>query len=344
MFDVEILVPMCGKFMQRVRDFKKYGLVNIGSRSVLVNLVLSNENIEGIESGWPEGVVVNVVHNDHPGHVANLYRFYTTLDPNKLKARWLVRLDDDSCTDIDRLVANLDKHYDPESPVYLGDLNFFHAALGGGEHVPLSHYKSMVSEFEPFLGIMQNEIECGIMSAPAVAKMMRNMRSRDLLKKRCQLEGGFGDCMVAIAAALAGVWPINCPFLTHLPMVHEFSIFGGFRNHIHQISRIPEGENFFGRPSSPDSFKLLTKAIDNQPTEIEKSLFDKRFLMESPNSVRIIEFQKGYVAKIKLEETRCNWFEQDGRIIMLTDNSLSHRFDVESPGVLSCRGYSIKEI
>lgn len=343
MFDMEVLAPVCGRFRQRIDDFKRYGLVNLGGRSVLLNLVVSNERIEGLESGWPEGVEAKVLNNESPNHIANLYRFYTQLDPSVTRARWLVRLDDDSCTDVDGLLSNLDRFYDWEAPFYLGDLNKFHAARCGGEHVPFEHYRSLLGEFEPIVDLMQNEVECGIMSAAAVSKVMGNERSRLLLHKRASLEGGFGDCVVALASAMAGVWPIDCPFLTHQPLIHEFSLFGGPRNHIHQISRVPEGENFWGR-ASPECFTLLTKRVDDDPSELERSLAGRRFLMEAPDAVRIVEFMDGYVARIKLEHRRFNWYESRGEVLLIDATEIIHRFRVLDDGSLSCEGHSVREI
>lgn len=343
MFDIEVIVPVCSRFSQRIEDFKRYGLVNVGSRSVLLNLIVSNESIEGLESGWPDGFDVRVVQNESPNHVANLYKFYTSIIPDSPNARWLIRLDDDSCTDVDGLVSNLDSFYDWERNFYLGELNRFHAARCGGEHVPYQHYKGMLGRFESIVDLMQNEIECGIMSASAVSTMMSHEPSRLLLHKRASLEGGFGDCVVALASAMAGVWPVDCPFLTHLPLVHDFSIFGGVKNHIHQISRVPEGENFWGR-ATPECFKLLTRAIEDDPSEVEKSLAGKRFLLESDDCVRLVEFQKGYVARIKLDHKRFNWYQEGDKILLLDATEIIHRFQVSESGALSCDGFSVKEI
>lgn len=343
MFDMEILVPVCGRFRRRIDDFKRYGLVNLGGRSVLLNLVVSNEKIDGLESGWPEGVEAKVLNSESSNHVANLYRFYTQLDPSAPRARWLVRLDDDSCTDVDGLLSNLDKFYGSDMPFYLGDLNRFHAARGGGEHVPLEHYRSLLKDFEPFLDLMQNEVECGIMSAAAVSRVLGDDGARGLLHKRASLDGGFGDCVVALASAMAGVWPVDCPFVTHRPLIHEFSLFGGIRNHIHQVSRVAEGENFWDR-SSPECFMLLTKRIDDDPNEMERSIVGRRFLVEAPNFIRIVEFKEDYIARIKLEHRQLNWYESKGEVLLFLADEILHRFKVLEDGTLSCEGFSVKEI
>lgn len=343
MFDLEVLVPICGRLKQRVEDFKRYGLVNPGSRSVLVNLLLSNENIEGVESGWHEGFKINVLRNESPNYVANLYRFYTEIDPEAPRARWLIRLDDDSCTDLDGLVSNLDRFYDHERPFYLGELNDFRAARCGGENVPFEHYKSMLGQFESIVDFMRNEIECGIMSSAALSKTLGHGPSRLLLHRRASLEGGFGDCVVALAAAMAGVWPVDCPFVTHAPLIHDFSMFGGVRNHIHQVARVAEGENFFGR-CSPEAYSLLAKRVECSPSEIERSMVGKRLLLESDHHVKIVSFEENYVARVKMENRPFNWYESEGYVLVLESSEVIHRVRVDGHGFYECEGFSVKEI
>lgn len=343
MYDMEVLVPMCGRFRQRIEDFKRYGLVNAADRKVLVSLVLSNEDIEDIGSGWPDGFEVEVLRNESPNHVSNLYRFYTEIDPSSPRARWLVRLDDDSCTDIDGLLSNLDRFYDHGQPFYLGELNDFRAARCGGEHTPFEHYRGLLGPFEPIVDLMKNEIECGIMSSAAVSKMLNNDKSRRLLHKRVHLDGGFGDCVVALASAMAGVWPISCPFVTHLPLIHEFSLFGGVRNHIHQVARVPEGENFWGR-CSPESYRVLVKRIENDPSEIERSVFGKRLLVENESCVKIIELKDNYTARIKLEHKSFNWYESKGELLVLDETEVIHRIRVGEDNTYESEGFSVKEI
>jgi hypothetical protein len=343
MFDVEFLIPVCAKFAHRLDDFKRYGLVNRGNRSVLVSLVLSNESISGLDRGWPEGFSVEVVENKSSNFVGNLYRYYTGLNPASPRARWLIRLDDDSCTDVDGFLSNLDRFYDDSCPRYLGDLNVFHGAIAGGERLPYDRYSSLLGDYESFAPHMQNEVECGVMSASAVATMLRNESSMGLLRKRAELEGGFGDCVVAIAASMAGVWPVNCPFITRHPLIHEFSLLGGIRNHIHKVYRLSPGESPWGK-STPEGFTLLTKVLDASPNEKELSLAGKRFLLEGASVVRLFEFMDGYRAKSKTEDKKLNWYENEGEILILCEGVIVDRLRIDESGRLTAEGMSVMEI
>lgn len=338
MFDLDVILPVCSKFLHRVEDFKRYGLLNQRGRSVRVNLILSGEKVGGLTEGWRGDFEVRVVENPSPEYVANLYRFYLSVDPASPGCRWLVRLDDDSSTDIDGLVTNLDRFYGSDRECYLGDLHPLQDALNGFEGGVYQEYKSLLGEYEPFGGLIRTEIECGVMSRGAISKVLSNERSRRLIEKRASLCGGYGDCVVAVACALAGVYAIDCPFITHQPFLHEFSLLGGVRNHIHMISRSDEAENFMFR-ASPESFKLLTKVADSSPTEIERRFAGSRLLLESHDSIRIIQLNEGYTARVKLDHRKFNWYESDGEIVVLEAGNVFNRIKVGEDGSVGSEGF-----
>ena len=172
MFDLDIILPVCNKFLSRVEDFKRYGLLNQRERKVRLNLITSGEKVRGLDRGWRGDFTVRVVENESPEYVANLYRFYLSLDPSDPGCRWLVRLDDDSSTDVDGLVSNLDRFYGSDRAFYLGDLHPLQNALNGFEGCVYQEYKSLLDEYEPLGGLLKTEIECGIMSQGAIARVL----------------------------------------------------------------------------------------------------------------------------------------------------------------------------
>lgn len=343
MFDLEVLVPVSSKFSERLEDFKKFGLVNLARRKVLVSVLVSGEAIEGVDSGWPTGAAVEVVREESPEYVANLYRHYTKMNPSSPRSRWFARIDDDTCTDVDGLISNLDSFYSCDLPYHLGEMNPFQYARAGEEGRVYDQYKSLLGRFEPISSLLKNEIECGITSAAGLSRILGNPSSLDLLKKRAELKGGFGDCVVAIAAAMAGVYPVDCPFVTHLPLIQDFSLFGGIKNHIHKISRVPIGQNFGGR-ASPEGFSLIMKAALDSPNESETALIGRRFVFEEKDSVKIVELKKGYVAKIKMDNRVYNWFEQDGNLFILFGNDVLHRIPFRKNQLVSSESLSIAGI
>jgi len=343
MFDLEVLVPVSSRFSERLEDFKKFGLINIGKRKVLLHVLVSGEYIDDVESGWPLGVDAAVVLEDSPEYVANLYRHYTKMNPDRPRARWFMRLDDDSCTDVDGLLTNLDLFYSSEQPYHLGELNNFQCARVGEEGRVYDQYKSFLGKFEPISSLMKNEVECGITSSAGLSKILKNEDSLNLIRHRATLKGGFGDCVIALAAAMAGVYPVDCPFVTHIPLIQDFSIFGGLKNHIHKISRVPKGQNFGGR-SSPEGFSLIMKAAIASPNESESALIGKRFLFEEDHSMKVVELKKGYVARIKMDDRIYNWLEIDGNFVLMLGNDVLHRIPIKDDKLASLPSLTVTQI
>ena len=340
-----VVMPACGKFKSRLDDFKKYGLVNIGNRKVLLNLLFSNEDVEDAEKGWHENIKVRVVRSDCPNYVSNIYRFYAKIDPENIECRWLARVDDDSCTDVDGLVSNLDEFYDWRESFYLASSpTEFRAALDGDEGNLFPEYSHLLENYGRISHLLKNEIESGVISAFALNRIMKNEDSVNLIKFRSKLYGGYGDCVVAVAAALAKVYPIDCPFMTHLPELHNFSLVGGVLNHIHMIARNLEGENFTWDRASNEQFVLLTKIIDKNPTEVEKSLEGSRFLFETKDVLTTYEFKPNHVLRAKFENCPFMWMEQDGLVYVFKGNELVHKLSLDASGNLSDGRTTLKRI
>jgi hypothetical protein len=344
-YDLGVVVPVCGKFKERLEDFKKYGLVNIGERKVLLNLLFSNENLDGIESGWNKNIEVNVVKSECPNYVSNIYRFYAMLDPENIGYKWLIKVDDDSCTDIDGLLSNLDEFYDWRENFYLAATpTEFRAALDGDEGNLYPDYSHLLSNYRRIAHFLRNEIESGIISSAALKKILTNETSSNLIKFRSRLHGGYGDCLIAIAAAMAKVYPVDCPFMTHLPLLENFSLVGGTLNHIHMIARNIEGENFTWDRASNEQFILLTKIIEKNPTETEKMLEGSRFLLDTKDTLTTYEFLPNYLLKAKFEDHPFMWMEHNGLIHVFNRNEQIHRFLMGTDGTLSDGKVTLKKI
>lgn len=315
-YDIEIIVPLCVRLADRLEDFKKYGIFNTSGRKVLVTAILSNdEEIEGLNEGWHDGVDLRIRKNKCPDYVSNLYKFYADLKPEELKSRWIMRIDDDSCNDIGGLIENLDMFYDWEDKCYLGDLDCFSRVLHGNEKEVYPEYKHMLGDLEGLSLLLKNEVECGIISYEGILHMLRNKKCMNLIRQRSELRGGYGDCVIALAAALCKFHPVQCPFISHLPLINEFSIFGGRLNHIHMVSRKKNGENFHDWERCGEvQYHALTKSIEGTMGEEEKKICGKRMIMETENELRLYEFKEDRTLKIKFDERKYIWVEHEGFI------------------------------
>jgi hypothetical protein len=317
-----------------VDSFKNFGLINLADRKVLLNILLSNDDIPDIETGWHENITTNIVRKSNPCHVANLYGFYADMNADRLESRWFARMDDDTCTDVDNLISSLDFMYEWQSPFHLGDLNRMADAMSSNEGYLYPEYRHLVGEYDRVVPFMRNEVECGITSRAGLVRILGTERSRRLLEFRAGLTGGFGDCVVAIAAVMAGVHPLQCPFITHEPRIQEFSSLGGIYSHIHMIA--PDGENFAAnRRASSLAMELLFKSILKSPSEKEKMVMGSRYLMESEDRIDVYEFRPNYSLKIKFKKRARGWLERDGQIVVVNDGGIEHKFDIEDNGDLS---------
>ena len=345
-YDIEILVPVCRRFRHRIEDFKRYGLINIGGVRVLVTIISSNEDMDGLEDGWPEGVEARVKKYRLSDHVSNIYKFYAEMKPEDMDFKWLMRVDDDSCTDVAGLYDRLEKLYGWEGKFYLGDLNRFSFALEGDEGRLYRDYKHLLGDFEDTAKWMRNEIECGLISRGGMEHMLASERCMNLIRQRAELRGGYGDCVIAIAAALSKLYPVQCPFISHLPKINEFSAFGGHINHIHMIARQCEGHNFQENSRCGGAqYDALTRHIDGNTTEMEDLLEGKRFLMETDKHLTVYEFNAGKMAKIKFDDNSYIWTEYEGSIQMFCNSNEIHRtLNMDESGNLFGKGDDGEEI
>ena len=121
MYDLEIVLPITRKrevYLRRLRDFKKYGLLNIGDRKIALRLLIGTEDAGDVASGWPEGVDVFVAKGDVDQVASKLYKFYVGRNKSEWDtSRWFMRVDDDSVTDVSELITRLDE-YDYKDPWY----------------------------------------------------------------------------------------------------------------------------------------------------------------------------------------------------------------------------------
>jgi len=330
-YDLEMIVLACEKHEKRIEDFKKYGIINVGDNNVILNLILSNnEQIKDIETGWPENVIVKVHNIDSPNYVGNIFKFISEMNPQDLKSRWIMRLDDDSSTDIDGLIKNLDEFYDHNKDFYLGTEESPKDMDRGPELDALEQYKKEVGSRQKILVNLKHEIECCVLSCSAMKTILSNKMSMALLKKRSHVEGGVTDVALALAASLAKIYCIECPFLCHRPLVSDFSIAGGILNHIHMISRDELWDNF-ERTNIP--FLFLERLISGMG-EKEKSMENLKFICETEDFLQLFQLQSNNIFKVKFENRRMLWMEIKNKIIVFSEGEIIRSFNILQDGNL----------
>jgi hypothetical protein len=332
-YDLEIVVPVSSKYIQRLEDFKKYGLINIGEKRVLVNLVLSAEKIDGIETGWPENVDAKSFTYKKNDYASNIYKHFLEMEP---KARWIMKIDDDSCTDVSGLLKNIETYYDPKERCYLAAScsRFENVAVGGREFELRELYEEF---FGPNFLMFQHEIECCVISGAGLRHIVSDERARKFLEKRIDLFGGATDVGLPFAALLAKMPPVDLPFATHFPSMEQFSLFGGRLNHIHMVSRQRSGDNFGEWERCGEiQFLALVMAIEGKFTETEKKIIGKKFLLETQNELRVYQVNENRTIKVKFDPRNYIWAEINGKIWSFCEPGAIHGvYSLEENGNLT---------
>jgi hypothetical protein len=304
--------------------------MNVGENKILLNLIVSNdEKINDIEIGWPESVDVKIHSMASSNYVGNLFKFISEIVPQDLNSRWIAKIDDDSSTDISGLINNLDEFYDHNKDFYLAASCLDDLFLSPEIQI-LDQYEKEMGVYQKILHNIRHEIECCVLSVTAVKTIFSNKMSVELLKKRSCIEGGVTDVALAFASAMAKVYPIQCPFLSHLPLVSEFSIANGMLNHIHMISRDSASDNF-ERTGIP--FLFLERLIHGA-NEVEKAMEDLKFFSEKDDRVELIHLQANHNFKVKFEKRNMMWIEHENKILVLDEDRICRSFDILPDGNL----------
>lgn len=234
LFDLEICLPafLEGKWRERLRFFRQAGLLNTSGVKTRLVLLAGTQSEPGLKDGWPvdEVVVVPAKTDEAP---AKIYSYYLHLGLGEIgQARWFLRVDDDSSTDVGGLVGSLDKCYSWSEP---------HHLIASG--VRSDYLAQPFSEWLHELGCSHiaskyflHDWEVSVTSQAALLRALSHPVSREILRRASHLEGNWGDIGLAICCRLAGLSPAHCSFLSDGPASADFSLFNGEKHHIHLIA------------------------------------------------------------------------------------------------------------
>ena len=252
LYDLEILLPVhaTGHWLDRMNAFRHFGL--IGGEQLRVRLVLLCGTYEldaalHEPQAWPgvESVVVINGTCDHPA--PKIYDYYANILPaQELQARWYLRVDDDSLTDLRRLVNHLDATFYWRHTLHLaGTLN---DDVGPNYQAVLRDLRA--DRYLQGAGhcLFHHEWEASVTSHGAMKRILGNRLGREFLRRVALLPDGYGDVCLAIAARLTGIPISPVPFMTGHCELDKFAAFQPSGNgffHIHFLS--PDNQEMWGR-------------------------------------------------------------------------------------------------
>ena len=233
MYGIEIVIPVSfkGPYGQRLLDFKKFGLLNVQDKKVLLTLLVGTEKIEKAKNGWPENVSINIISNDNCHEVTKIYGYLSSLK-DATKSRWLAKFDDDSINDVSALVDKLDKEFDYTRDYYV-ITEFRNERWPEEENIlrKLGYGRWCAKDYN-----LWHELEGSVISQAALVKILENEIAVKFLTMRAKIANGYTDCALAHAARIVKIFPSDAYFMSKEPFIGELSIFGGSLAHIHNIS------------------------------------------------------------------------------------------------------------
>lgn len=286
MYDIEFTLAIClkGKYKRRLEEFKKYGILNIKDRKVLVTLLSETDSVEAKE-GWPEGIDVNLIHCPSTHEASKIYHYFSKHAENRLdKVRWFAKVDDDSSTDVDTLLTELDEMGDHKKEFY-----FVASRL---DNIEPEEY-NLVKEFgyghwfekqSPHHQFVSHEVEGSFLSQAAMRTILTNPTAKRFLDERATISAGYTDIALACAARICKIYITETPFLTCDPLVGNYSIFGGDLCHIHYI----------GPDVNHQAWEYLSSTLrDKDKNDLWDQVVGKKYILNREKDYFcIVEFRK----------------------------------------------------
>ena len=225
MYDLEIALAVNiqnDRYAKRLADFKKHGLMNLGNVKVALKLLAGTNKIE---PSWTGNIDVEVIssESDHPA--TKICHYYSQINPNH--AKWFIKVDDDSATDVSGLFNILNKWFNYEEKHYL---------IGNIDNGEYQVETTLLKEMGLDESNIYHEIEIAVLSQALVKSITDNELSKNYLLSRSKINDGPKNKSLAVAAKLCQSYPTQVHFITSEPQLGNFSLLGGIKTHIHFIA------------------------------------------------------------------------------------------------------------
>ena len=305
LYDAEIALPITlldEKYKNRFENFKRIGLCNIQNRKIkLVLLIGTEKNTPDLKSGWPKGIDTEVILGTNNHLACKIFEYYANLESAN-HAKWFIKLDDDSITDIDAMITDLESNYDWDQRYYI--CSDVRDELAPEEEGIIKMLK--LDWMKPDMFLPQHEYEISILSQKTMSEIIQNEKSKKFLKIRSKIAKGYGDQSLALAARLSKTYPIRSPYMTWHPIAKSFTFFGGPLYHIHNIcnDKTPNLNNIF-----LCSYNQLQN-YNNPLTDLEKKIANKKWLFykNETDVISMLILTGNHLIKGSNSENETFWF------------------------------------
>lgn len=311
MYDIEFVIPVCNqdKYSQRLLDLKKFGLLNIGSKKVLLTLLVGTERIPNVQEGWPEGVTVRTYKSNSTQVSAKTYSYFSNYALENIEARWIAKIDDDTVNDVSSLVDFLDLEFDHEREYYIV------TEFRGEQHKYEDDILKELGFTRWFIpkNILHHELEGSIISQATLKRILINETAVEFMRRRSEVPQGFNDYALACAARICKVYPTDAYFMSRWPVVGDLTLFGGTIAHIHAISH-DANEHVF------DLFQRMLKNDMSGGCEICKDIVEQEYVFRgSRHGLQMVKLHKNGILKGS-PDAQIWHMKQDGTLEFLKSN------------------------
>jgi hypothetical protein len=228
--NVIVLIHYSGKYRHRVDFFKRFGLHSFAEFAVHVTLVASEG--DGVHSsellhGWPNGVDVTLLEMSSDCPAPKLTGCYFWLRDARICAKWHLRVDDDSITDIAFLLQYAETHYAERA---------IHLMTDPHPQEPEPLFSPILAAYGSNNVSTRHEYESSLTSGCAFENIWNNECAVSFLAEAGQMFSGPGDRTLAMAIHLAGIEAEACPIMSKDFRQAEMSIADGPYAHVHYVN------------------------------------------------------------------------------------------------------------
>lgn len=206
-YDLEIILPVCSKekYLERFINFFKLGLVNYQNYKILLNFLVGSENFpKDYFLKFPQNIEPNIIKSkyDHPASkVYDFYANYTDFD----RSKWIMRIDDDSMTDIDFLLKSIED-------VNYNNNYFFTAEQVQGIIKTSKNILQKNNLLEKLKNRFDHEVEIALISNNCFKTIVQ--KHRDILLERSTMQEGYTDQLFCYLCKISGIFPSKLEILT----------------------------------------------------------------------------------------------------------------------------------
>jgi|LakMenEpi03Aug12_release.lakeMendotaPanAssembly.Ray.scaffolds.fasta_scaffold157487_2 hypothetical protein len=228
-YDLEIILPVCAKnkYLERFKNFHKLGLINHQNYKILLNFLVGTEEFpKEYFFKFSNNIEPKIIKSkyDHPASkVYDFYCNYTDFD----KSKWIMRIDDDSITDID-IVMNSISDVDYNKNYY-----FTAECVEGIIKTSLDVLKKH-KLFEKLKKRFHHEVEIALLSNQCFKFIVDKYRK--ILLDRSTIQSGYTDQLFCYLCKIEGIFPSHLEMLTSKFNVHAF--LNKKVGHIHYVKNL----------------------------------------------------------------------------------------------------------